>query len=282
MTRAPPHDLAAFAPWLERWHLVPAGAPSRTRTGRFLAVTFRGEAALLKVVTEPEEKDGSRVLAWWEGEGAARVLARSDDAVVLERALGSGSLTTLAHRGRDAEASTILCRVAATLHAKDPADRPDSVVPLKTWFRALWPPARSSGGILAHGAAVAKELLAGQDGTAVVLHGDLHHENVLDFGAKGWLAIDPKGLYGERTFDYVNLLRNPDPGLALAPGRFESQVAVIAQEADLDPHRLLLWTLAFACLSAAWILNDGDDPAHDLAVAELARVALAGGRGDAP
>lgn len=32
----------------------------------------------------------------------------------------------------------------------------------------------------------------------VTLHGDLHHGNVLDFGASGWLAIDPKGLKGER------------------------------------------------------------------------------------
>jgi type IV secretion system protein VirD4 len=27
-----------------------------------------------------------------------------------------------------------------------------------------------------------------------VLHGDLHHDNVLDFGARGWLAIDPNDI----------------------------------------------------------------------------------------
>jgi streptomycin 6-kinase len=32
----------------------------------------------------------------------------------------------------------------------------------------------------------------------VVLHGDMHHGNVLNFGSRGWLAIDPKGLIGER------------------------------------------------------------------------------------
>ena len=30
------------------------------------------------------------------------------------------------------------------------------------------------------------------------LHGDLHHDNVLDFGPRGWLAIDPHALVGER------------------------------------------------------------------------------------
>ena len=32
----------------------------------------------------------------------------------------------------------------------------------------------------------------------VVLHGDMHHENVLKFSSRGWPAIDPKGLVGER------------------------------------------------------------------------------------
>src|SRR5262249_56979564 len=35
----------------------------------------------------------------------------------------------------------------------------------------------------------------------VVLHGDLHHYNVLRSRRGGWLAIDPKGLVGDRCFD---------------------------------------------------------------------------------
>jgi streptomycin 6-kinase len=43
-----------------------------------------------------------------------------------------------------------------------------------------------------------------------VLHGDLHHASVLDFGARGWLAIDPKSLTGERGFEFANIFINPD------------------------------------------------------------------------
>jgi streptomycin 6-kinase len=49
-----------------------------------------------------------------------------------------------------------------------------------------------------------------------VLHGDLHHDNVLDFGRRGWLAIDPHGLFGERGFDYAN--NSPTPTLAIPVG----------------------------------------------------------------
>ena len=43
----------------------------------------------------------------------------------------------------------------------------------------------------------------------VLLHGDLHHGNVLSARRRPWLAIDPKGVVGERAFDAGALLYNP-------------------------------------------------------------------------
>ena len=104
----------------------------------------------------------------------------------------------------------------------------------------------------------------------MLLHGDIHHGNILDGGARGWLAIDPKGLLGERTFDYANILRNPNEEIAKRPGRFAQQATVIAEAARVDRRRLLQWVLAFCGLSATWIYDDGDSPDLDLAVAALA------------
>ena len=91
------------------------------------------------------------------------------------------------------------------------------MIPLSRWFGALWPMAERHGSLLAEAAATAKDLLADQR-DVVVLHGDIHHGNVLDFGPRGWLAIDPKGLIGERTFDFVNILRNPETGAGARAG----------------------------------------------------------------
>nr|WP_274378954.1 aminoglycoside phosphotransferase family protein [Deinococcus cavernae] len=64
------------------------------------------------------------------------------------------------------------------------------------------------GGVYATAWSIAQELLNDpQDTTA--LHGDLHHGNVLHSPARGWLLIDPKGLVGERGFDYANIFYNP-------------------------------------------------------------------------
>lgn len=118
---------------------------------------------------------------------------------------------------------------------------------------------------------VARELLASPREVAV-LHGDIHHGNILDFGERGWLAIDPKGLLGERAFDFVNILRNPVEGetIAFAPGRLARQTRVIAEAAELEGARLLQWTVAFTALSAAWVLADGKSPDLDFAVADIA------------
>jgi streptomycin 6-kinase len=107
-----------------------------------------------------------------------------------------------------------------------------------------------------------------------VLHGDIHHGNILDFGERGWLVIDPKGLIGERGFDYANLFCNPDHGTATAPGRLVRQVEVVSEAAGLERRRLLQWILAWAGLSAVWHLSDGTTPETALEAAQLADAEL--------
>lgn len=268
-----PQRRRMFAACLSRWGLEPDGEPLVTHSSALLPVRRAGVPMMLKVARQPEERAGARLMVWWDGDGAARVLEHAGDAVLMERAQGPGSLIELARGGRDDEASRILCGAAARLHA--PRGRPPpELVPLDRWFRSLDPAAAAHGGILAASAAAARELLAAPRDVAV-LHGDLHHGNVLDFGARGWLAIDPKGLVGERGFDFANLFCNPDLETAAAPGRLARRLEVVVAAAALEPGRLLRWVLAYAGLSAAWSLEDGEDPDFALAVAALAAAELA-------
>jgi streptomycin 6-kinase len=263
-----------FDHYLARWGLIPDGEPIITRSSRLLPV-HQGEApAMLKIAVEAEERRGAALMVWWNGEGAARVLAHDGDALLMERAIGEASLVEMARNGRDDQASRILCAVAAKLHAPRDCPPPSTVVPLSRWFEALDPAASKHGGILSKAAATARKLLA-EPQEVVVLHGDIHHDNVLDAGPCGWLAIDPKGLVGERGFDFANIFCNPDLEVATAPGRLARQASVVAETAGLERVRLLKWILAYAGLSAAWILGDGEWPELDLAVAELAASELA-------
>lgn len=267
--------------WLNRWQLQPDGEEIVTSTSHLVPVRYANSPAMLKVSFAKEEVRGANLMVWWNGNSAARVYRHEGPALLLERASMGQSLRQMAQSGQDEQATRLLCRLACSLHEARTDDAPTSLVALEDWFAKLSPGAARHGGILALSHEVAQELLATQDEIRV-LHGDLHHDNVLHFGDRGWLAIDPKGLVGERTFDFVNLLRNPRPEIALQPGRFARQATVIASAAGVNRCRLLRWTLAFAGLSAAWILADGVHPALDLAVAELAAKELGvnPGRGD--
>jgi streptomycin 6-kinase len=245
-----------------RWDLSPDGPAVETRSSQLLPVVASGEPAMLKVAISPEERAGAALMVWWEGVGAARVLAHEGAAILLERAVGGCSLLDLATSGRDDEASRIACAVAARLHG--PRDSPPpELVPLDAWFAELWPVGARYGGILGACADAARTLLAAPREIGV-LHGDIHHGNVLDFGPeRGWLAIDPKGLWGERTYDFANLLCNPELPMTRDPARLARQATIIAEAANLDRGRLLLWALAYAGLAAAWDLdNEGPTEVH--------------------
>ncbi|WP_421935765.1 aminoglycoside phosphotransferase family protein [Phenylobacterium sp.] len=258
--------LTDFLPWIKRWALTPDGEPFVTAysQSRLLPVRHSGRAAMLKLAVSDDERRGSTIMAWWDGRGAAPVLRHADNALLMARGEGVRSLA----EAPDEVALPILCGVAAALHARRPD--PPSVPPLAQLFPALL----DGGEPRLEGARrIARELLA-TTCDEVLLHADIHHSNVLDFGDEGWLAIDPWGYRGERAYDYANVLRNPNLVRVTEPGRFDSGRALIAEAAGLDPERLLRWIYAHAGLAASWDLMDGQKPDRSFAVLELAEARL--------
>jgi streptomycin 6-kinase len=258
--------------YVHRWGLIPDGEPILTAASQLLRVRFGDRFAMIKVAIHEEEKTGARLMRWWDGQGAAQVLAYDGDAHLLEYAEPSLSLGQLASGGADDEASRIICTVVRSLHAPR-ATPPPPLTPLEEWFEALQPAANAHGGILRLSASLVPGLLAEQQDVGP-LHGDIHHGNILNFGPRGWLAIDPKGLIGERTFDYANLFCNPDSSIAARPARLTRQLAHVSDCTGIEPQRLLHWIIAWAGLSAAFSLQDGFSPQDAFRIAEIAAAEL--------
>jgi len=262
-----------FNKYLTSWELVAEGAPIVTPQSKLLPVRYKNTPCMLKMATSTEERDGGNLMVWWGGQGAANILAHDGNALLMERAIGTKSLTLMAQEQQDTQASLIICEVVAKLHTHEKKTPPTSLIPLALRFKSLHDAASAHGGLFMKAATVAEELLNNPE-PSVVLHGDIHHGNILDFGERGWLAIDPKGLLGERGFDYANIFCNPNSDVACNAGRLEQQATVIAEAAGLDRTRLIQWILAYAGLSAAWHLEDGTNSELAITIANQAATAL--------
>lgn len=260
-----------FSSQIVKWNLIVDGAPIQTPHSKLLPVLFDGKPAMLKHLNE-DEKLSAGVLKWWNGFGAALIFDQDEKTIIMERATGNRSIMRMSQTNQDDDACRIFCEVAKKLHSARTTKQPLLTV-LSERFEILLRVANEHGGILKKCSELATYLLASpQDQT--ILHGDFHHGNVLDFGKRGWLAIDPKGLLGERGFDFANIFNNPDLAepdtpVALKGECFAKRIELMSALAGLERQRLLMWVIAFAGLSASWYLRDRNSMASTpLQVAE--------------
>ena len=234
-----------------------------------------GALKILKPVVAEEEGRGARLLQWYEGDGAATVFDIHGDTVFMEW-LDGGTLGEPVRAGRDDEGTIAIATVVANLHRPRPG-APDDLEPLRDRFQTLfdtdvraWP--HTARDLYARASGIALKLFD-RPSAQIPLHGDLHHDNIMS-SDRGWLAIDPKRLFGERGFDYANLFCNPTQEIATAPAHFLRRLQLVASAASLEPVRLLQWVLAWSGLSAAWFLAHGQSPEPSLTVARMAAARL--------
>lgn len=105
---------------------------------------------------------------------------------------------------------------------------------------------------------VLKEYLCSQ-GEIVLLHGDLHHDNILTAEREPWLVIDPKGVAGEREFEIGPMMYNPWQRILGWPDLeriLSRRVDTLVEELGFDRQRLLGWGFVESVLSMLWSLED--------------------------
>jgi streptomycin 6-kinase len=124
---------------------------------------------------------------------------------------------------------------------------------LSLFNRAAQDEAAGEASIYRRAAPVAQRLLSNPQNECV-LHGDIQHHNIRLHPVRGWLAYDPKGLYGERLYDTANALCNPAtaPERVMSEERLLQMSQVLADNMGAQVERLRAFLFAFACLSATW------------------------------
>lgn len=247
------------------WRLEPDGAMPCSYAYVEPVRRADGTRAVLKL-TPPGDVEAAReaaALAAFGGEAAAAVLEHDAErgALLLERIEPGTQLVELAARDDDA-ATLAAAGVMLRLRRAPVPGFPDAA----EWGRALGEPSELPAPLLARARDEQAELCASAAAPAL-LHGDLHHFNVLRAG-NGWKAIDPKGVIGEPAYETGALLRNP-LGASLTRPLLERRIALLSEALELDRTRIHAWARVQAVLAAAWAAQDGHDPAFFLHCAEL-------------
>lgn len=254
----------------ERWE-VRAGEPFPLSYSYCApAVMADGREAVLKLgVPCVDFTQQVKALRYFDGHGMVRMLRGNarGGAMLLER-LRPGK--TLAEEvSDDDEATRIIARVLPAMWvpvASNPgfktfADWGRNFGRIRKKFAGRecplsWRVVDWTEGILAD--------LLSSSGEQVLLHGDLHHENVLSVegDALGWRAIDPFGIVGEREIDVGAMLRNPylqPPVDTAMQKKMARRLDIFREMLGFDLQRMRAWAGVYCAVSAWWTLSVDSD-----------------------
>lgn len=256
---------AAVAEFKQRWSLVVHPpfpnlsynyvAPATTNDGR--EVVLKLGIPREEIVTEIE------ALRLYDGRGMVQLLeADAEQGILLLERLRPGM--DLYELGDDQQATEIAARVMQRFWRPLPENH--SFPTVQRWAKGMERlRAAFDGGtgpfpqqLVETAEGLFADLLSSMD-EPVLLHGDLHHYNILSAAREPWLAIDPKGVVGEPAYELGAWLRNPVPHVFSWSDARQVTARRVDQFADLlglDRQRIIGWGIAQAVLSAWWDYED--------------------------
>jgi len=218
-----------------------------------------GNYAIFKCgIPNDELKSEILALKYFDGNGSVKLIASNgDEGWLLIDKLEPGMM--LSSVEDDDKATCIFVNITQQLHR--PIKNINEFPTIGTWskgFERLRREFHDGLGpfpkdLVDYAEKLSQELLKSSS-KQVLLHGDLHHYNILSHGDH-WLAIDPKGVIGEQEYEVSAFMKNPMPQLMFRDHLkkiLKRRIDIIAEMTGFDRERLLAWSFVGAMLTAWW------------------------------
>jgi len=218
--------------------------------------------AILKVgfPQESELYTEMDMLEIFDGQGMAKLLEREDamGAMLLEYITPGHTLRTL-QATDDHQATTLASQLLTTLHRPVPAQH--NFPHIKDWAKVFesikkYGHRTITPTHLTQAQVHLRELLESTPEERL-LHGDLHHDNIL-LGPSGPIAIDPKGVIGDPIYNSARFIINfwdTRP----TQKRLEHRIESLAKAFRCPPTRVAKWTFVDLSLCHSWTLKGQPD-----------------------
>ncbi|MCW2792555.1 MAG: aminoglycoside resistance protein [Nocardioides sp.] len=248
---------------LDEWELRVDGPPMHGFCSLVLPVSSSAGPGALKLGFDQDEESDHEALALqhWGGRGAVRLL-RADPgrrALLLER-LHPRDLATVG----ELEA----CEVVAGLYGRVRRVAPPQLRPVTSYVER-WTEAMSSmprnapvpRRLVEQATHLSHALVSDPASTGAIVHGDLHHHNVLAADREPWLVIDPKAMSGDQHYEPAPMLWNCwDRVVASGDvrGAVRRRFHTLVDGAGLDEDRARDWVVVRVVLNAHWAVEDAE------------------------
>lgn len=213
-----------------------------------------GEIAIIKMAFANEHiLEESRWLKCFD-RGVAKIYEFDDTyhAILMERIEPGEMLSKLVKEGKDDTATQIICKMILELGSRQQRlyefkhlSELAASLPILT--------GHIDNKLLSKAQTLFRELTTDRN-QDVILHGDLHHYNILASGS-GWKAIDPHGYIGDPVFEVGPMIYNPFdcfPDQRSLAKTIERRLKILAEELPFDAQRIKAWTFCMTLLSLAW------------------------------
>jgi streptomycin 6-kinase len=247
--------------YAERWQLTLL-PPFENLSFHYVAPALRADGTPVVLKTSEFSDEFEHALAAlriFNGRGIARLLSYDEKkkVMLLER-LQPGTMLESLVPEQDEQATSILAAIMRQLWRPAPSVHSfPTVAQLGQDLRQLR--AHYAGGYgpfpprLVDEAMDLFATLSASAEVSMLLHGDLHHYNILQ-AQDTWLAIDPKGVVGDPGYEVGASFFNPLPRILLVPNleqMLARRVAQLSEELGMERARIRGWGLA-QCVRNAW------------------------------
>lgn len=251
----------------KKWKLKSLGAfPGLSINYVEKAITNDGIDAVLKIGFPDDEEFLGEIetLTIYNGKGAVRILEKDTEncALLLERCIPGNSLHSL---NNEEQEISIFAQVARKIWKKAAIDFKFKYLSGESkyfdwYFANLEKCKKSLPEDLVIKAKEKFEHLIKTEGELYLLHSDLHHDNILS-SERGWLAIDPKGLIGEREYEAGVYILNPykrfkENEKLISHNFFAKRINLISAALGLSKERVSAWAFIKQILALIWSLQD--------------------------
>ena len=258
----------------ENWSLK-VEKPFPNLSYNFVAPCICKDGAVLKIalpLNNPEIFNEASFLNVLDGKGAVKLLKSDENhrAILLEKLTPGKHLKEL-YRKDETKPVEITIKIQREIIKKMPED--SAFKKLEDWFKGFDKAANTvfPREFIAKAHEFYKELSCSSN--KFLIHGDLHHENILSAEREPFLAIDPKGIIGDIGYEISVFLNNHLWWLASDANlkeKLNQAVLQFSEAFEIEPRDLRKWAFAQIVLSAWWTFEDnGENWENELAFAEI-------------